>query len=60
VREPGLLEGFDLTPETADALILEARIAAGWIEPPEPSEEELAALDAEAADEAVQEPEEHA
>jgi len=37
VREPGVLEKFELTQEQADALILNARIAAGWIEaPPEP------------------------
>jgi transcription termination/antitermination protein NusA len=37
VREPGVLEDFQLTQEQADALILNARIAAGWIEaPPEP------------------------
>src|SRR5262249_59309552 len=39
VREPGVLESFQLTQEQADALILNARIAAGWIEaPPEPEE----------------------
>ncbi len=38
VREPGLLEEFQLTQEQADALILNARIAAGWISPP-PEEE---------------------
>jgi transcription termination/antitermination protein NusA len=37
VREAGLLESFQLTQEQADALILNARIAAGWIDaPPEP------------------------
>ena len=37
VREPGMLETFELNQEQADALILNARIAAGWIEaPPEP------------------------
>jgi transcription termination/antitermination protein NusA len=40
VREPGVLEKFELTQEQADALILNARIAAGWIEaPPEPEPE---------------------
>jgi N utilization substance protein A len=38
VREPGVLEAFQLTQEQADALILNARIAAGWIEAP-PEEE---------------------
>jgi N utilization substance protein A len=37
VREPGMLESFELTQEQADGLVLNARIAAGWIEaPPEP------------------------
>jgi N utilization substance protein A len=37
VREPGVLEQFQLSQEQADALVLNARIAAGWIEaPPEP------------------------
>ncbi len=37
VREPGVLEEYQLTQEQADALVLNARIAAGWIEaPPEP------------------------
>ncbi len=37
VREPGVLEDYQLTQEQADALVLNARIAAGWIEaPPEP------------------------
>jgi N utilization substance protein A len=41
VREPGVLEEFQLTQEQADALILNARIAAGWIEaPPEPEADE--------------------
>jgi len=35
VREPGLLESFNLTPEQADDLIMQARIAAGWIDAPE-------------------------
>jgi N utilization substance protein A len=34
VREPGILDKFGLAQEQADALILQARIAAGWIEPP--------------------------
>jgi N utilization substance protein A len=37
VRQPGLLESFSLTPEQAEALIMEARVAAGWIEAPEPA-----------------------
>ncbi len=38
VREPGVLETYQLTQEQADALVLNARIAAGWIEAP-PEEE---------------------
>jgi len=48
VREPGVLESFQLTQEQADALVLNARIAAGWIEaPPEPEavEEEAGEAD---------------
>jgi N utilization substance protein A len=38
-RHDGILEGFDLTREEAEQLILNARIHAGWIEPePEPEE----------------------
>ncbi len=44
VREPGILEKFALSPEAAEALILEARVAAGWIDPPEPAEPEAAEL----------------
>jgi N utilization substance protein A len=40
VREPGLLDKFGLSQEQADELILQARIAAGWIEAP--AEEEAA------------------
>jgi len=40
VREPGILEAFALSPEDAEALIMRARIAMGWIEaPPEPEYE---------------------
>jgi N utilization substance protein A len=31
VRQPGILEGFELTREDAEALIMQARLAAGWI-----------------------------
>jgi N utilization substance protein A len=37
VRVPGALEGFDLTSEDANAIIMKARVKAGWI-----SEEDLA------------------
>ena len=40
VREPGILESFNMSPEDAEALIMRARIAMGWIEaPPEPEAE---------------------
>jgi N utilization substance protein A len=40
VRETGILESFAMSPEDAEALIMRARVAAGWIEaPPEPEEE---------------------
>tara|TARA_R110002073_G_scaffold19336_3_gene70663 strand:+ start:529 stop:2280 length:1752 start_codon:yes stop_codon:yes gene_type:complete len=31
VREPGILDGFEITGEDAEMLILRARVAAGWI-----------------------------
>ena len=41
VREPGILEAFNLSPEDAEALIMRARIVMGWVEaPPEPEYEE--------------------
>jgi N utilization substance protein A len=39
VRELGVLDAFSLTQEDAEALIMAARLAAGWIEP-EPEVEE--------------------
>jgi N utilization substance protein A len=50
VRTPGILEGFELTAEEAESLIMQARLKAGWI-----TEADLApkpADDAEAAAEA--------
>ncbi len=42
VREPGILEAFNLDPADAEALIMRARVAMGWIEaPPEPEEEAI-------------------
>ncbi len=35
VREPGVLEEFQLSQEAADDLIMAARVAAGWVEAPE-------------------------
>lgn len=32
VREPGLLDGFDLSAADAEGLIMRARVAAGWVD----------------------------
>ncbi len=41
VKIEGALEGLDLTPDDANAIIMKARVAAGWIDQwPEPEEEE--------------------
>ena len=63
VREPGILDGFDLNPEQAETMIMRARVAAGWIteedlapeveddgEAPEEGEAEAAADEAELGD----------
>jgi len=43
VRQPGALESFNLSPDDAEALIMRARVAMGWIEPePEPEPEPAA------------------
>ena len=58
VREPGILEAFGLEPADAEALIMRARVAMGWVEAPpepeaeEPIEETEAFAEAEAAGEA--------
>ena len=36
--KPGFLNGFDVSREQADAMILDARVRAGWIEAPAPEE----------------------
>ena len=51
VREPGILESFNLSPEDAERLIMRARVVAGWIEAePEP---EAAPAEEEPYDEAA-------
>jgi len=40
VREPGILESFNLDPQDAELLIMRARIAMGWVEAPEEPEAE--------------------
>jgi N utilization substance protein A len=43
VRVPGFLDGFNLTAEDANAIIMKARVKAGWVEEePEVVEEEVA------------------
>ena len=43
VREPGILESFNLSADAAEALIMRGRVAMGWVEaPPEPEPEEEA------------------
>jgi len=52
VRQPGSLESFNLSADDAEALIMRARVAMGWIEPepePEPEPEAEPELEAEAA-----------
>ncbi|HEX3918173.1 MAG TPA: transcription termination factor NusA [Caulobacteraceae bacterium] len=45
VREAGILDDFNLSPEDAEALIMRARVVAGWIEPEAEIEEELSEED---------------
>jgi N utilization substance protein A len=52
VREPGILDAFNMSPEDAERLIMRARVAAGWIEAepePEPAEPEEVPYDEAAA-----------
>jgi N utilization substance protein A len=51
-REPGILDGQDISREEAEAMIMQARLKAGWITEadlpsPEPAEDEEAAAEAE-------------
>jgi len=52
VRQPGILETFSMSADDAEALIMRARVAMGWIEP-EPEVEEGAAEDGDAEAEAA-------
>ena len=38
VKHSGFLDGFELTKDDAEAMIMQARVKAGWIEAPEPAE----------------------
>jgi N utilization substance protein A len=49
VRQPGILEGFELTREDAEAIIMQARLAVGWITEADLAEPEAPA-DAEASE----------
>src|SRR5262249_30051398 len=52
-RHPGILDGFDLSRDDTEALIMQARIKAGWVKEEDlapPPAEEAAAEAAEAAD----------
>ena len=59
VREPGVLESFGLSGEDAEALIMRARVAMGWVEPEpeEPEEVDGEEVEGEAAEGATAEAE---
>jgi N utilization substance protein A len=46
-RHSGYLDGFDLSRQDAEAIVMAARIKAGWIEAPEPEAEAEAEVEAE-------------
>jgi transcription termination/antitermination protein NusA len=46
IRHPGALEGFDLSREEAEAMIMAARLSVGWIEPQAPAAENEAEIGA--------------
>jgi N utilization substance protein A len=56
LREPGILDGFDIDAETAESMIMKARVHAGWIDASElePEVDETEEGESEAA-EAVEE-----
>jgi N utilization substance protein A len=55
VRQPGALETFNLSPDDAEALIMRARVAMGWIEAsPEPEADLQAEAEAAVAEEVEQ------
>ena len=46
VREPGILEAFNMDAADAEPLIMRARVAMGWVEaPPEPEAQEVAEVE---------------
>ena len=57
VRETGVLESFSLSPDAAEAIIMNARVAMGWVEAepePELELEEIAADEGEEDGEAIE------
>ena len=50
IREEGILEGMDMDADTAEAMIMRARVAAGWIDEADlaPAEEEVEEIEGEA------------
>jgi N utilization substance protein A len=51
VREAGILDGFDLSREEAEAMVMQARLKAGWVNEADlvpPAAEETPAAEAEA------------
>jgi N utilization substance protein A len=50
VRQAGILDGFELSREDAEALIMQARLAAGWITEADLAKPEEAAAEAEASE----------
>ena len=46
IRNAGYLEGFELSREDAESLIMDARVKAGWIEAPLASDEAEVAAEA--------------
>ena len=53
-KHPGYLDSFELSREEAEAIIVAARVKAGWIEPPAAPAEAAAESGAEAGAEAVE------
>ena len=48
VRHAGALDGFELSRPDAEAMIMAARVKAGWIEAPTPTEESAEEAETEA------------
>jgi N utilization substance protein A len=60
VREPGILETFNLSPDDAETLIMRARVVMGWVEaPPEPEYVEEEEYEVEGEAEGIENPEDY-